>query len=183
MSKEPAWIAARPDLLNDKMAAAIGRLIITWGALESALPLQVARLASTGPNADRTKLVTDRRVFPRVAMVCQGTDPKAALKQIYFFVNGVNRKLGAAVKTEVDRLLDCKARRDEFCHWVTTAGPGETKVTLQYLSAARAKPMQEKTYTLAQISGWAEKITDCSLSMDRHITALVGPLKELPPDA
>lgn len=182
MTDEP-WIAARPDLLSDNMAAAIGRLIITWAALESALPLQVARLAATGPNANRTKLVTDPRVFSRVAMVCQGTDPKAALKQIYFFVNGVNPKLGSAVKKEVDRLLDCKARRDEFCHWVTVKGPGENKVTIQYLSAARAKAMQEKTYTLAQINDWGEKITACSLSMDRHITALVGPLKALPPDA
>jgi hypothetical protein len=165
------------------MAAAIGRLIITWAALESALPLQVARIVSSGPNAERTKLVTDKRVYPRVAMVCQGTDPKAALKQIYFFVNHASPKLGAAVKKEVDRLLDCKARRDEFCHWVTVKGPGEKKVTLMYLSAARAKPNQAKTYTLAQIDGWTEKVRECSISMDQHITALVGPLKALPPDA
>lgn len=151
--------------LNDETLAAIGRLITSWAAVESAIALQVARIVCVSFDKENMAWSLDVPGFAKAGLVSQGTAVKASLTQILNLLSG----RAAEIKPHADAILKIKTHRDAFAHNTSGAVIGGDVGLISY-GASRVKMGKHVTYKASEIDEWCHELKQHARSIDAIIS-------------
>lgn len=151
----------------DETLIAIGRFITAWAGIETALPMQVARLiAGQDPSAPGTFA---HAPFLWAASALMGTSAKAALTQIQNLCSGRKEDL----KKASGEILKIKPFRDAVAHSLSgTVEDGTTR--FHGFGASRAKMGTDKIYTDKQMDEWSRALIFNARTIDEIVTEHIG---------
>ncbi|PST19730.1 hypothetical protein C7U61_14665 [Rhizobium sp. JAB6] len=157
--------------LDKETQAAVGRVVSAWAVVEHGLKIQIARLAATAPN--QTKVEFNPLTFLSVAYYTGSGGFESMSKQLKNAAAPFGDELLETIRKATERLSEVKKHRDTLCHSIISNG-GQGKITVMALSAARAKPWVEKSYSIAEMDGWCDKLLKNSLAIDTAVTSATG---------
>lgn len=158
--------------LSTEVQAAVGRVVTAWAAMEHTFKVHIARLIAITVEEDGTAELNSEALIKSLYLAGAGGFD-GMLKQTWNLAKLFDEESAKAIKSAGDRISEVKAHRDALCHSVTNQTE-PNQITIRSISASRAKPFVDKTYSVAEMDAWCEKIVKNSRIIDAEVAKCTG---------